>query len=81
MTMKVRGKGELFTRVFGKKNEGFMTKIDSPAKWTEIKGTITLPERAKFMWLRITGTLDIGDIQFAPAMDADEDMPTAEKHS
>ncbi|MBO5761691.1 MAG: DUF4838 domain-containing protein [Lentisphaeria bacterium] len=81
VTMKVRGKGEILTRVFGKKKEGFLSKINSPDKWTEIKGTITLPELAKAMWLRITGTLDIDDVQVAPSADADEDMPTAEKHS
>ena len=77
--MKARGKGEVFTRVFGKKNEGFMTKVDSPDKWTEIAGTIRLPENPKAFWFRVTGTLDFDDIRVLP-VSCDDDMPTAEKH-
>ena len=77
--MNVRGKGELFSRVFGNKNEGFMTKVDSPDKWTEVAGTIRLPENPKAFWFRVTGTLDFDDIRVLP-ISVDDDMPTAEKH-
>ncbi len=77
--MKVRGKGELFTRVFGKQNEGFMTKVDSPDKWTDVTGTIRIPEKPNAFWLRVTGTLDFDDIRVLPVSN-DDNMPTAEKH-
>ena len=81
VTLKVRGKAKMLTRVFGKTKEGFASDINSPDKWTEVKGTITLPENPRMFWFRITGELDLDDIQVFPAADADEDMPTADKHS
>ena len=80
LSLKARGKGEIYSRIFGKQKNGFIKKIDTKGKWVTVSGNIKLPENPSFFWLRITGTIDLDDIFMIPSSSPEEDMPTAEKH-
>ena len=81
LTVKVRGKGEIFSRLFGRKERvGFLKKIDTKGKWMTLSGNIRVPEKASSFWFRITGTIDLDDAVITPLESLDDTMPTAEKH-
>lgn len=78
VSIQVRGKGELYARVYGKKQNGFLQNIDSPDNWSTFSGLIEVPENPGMFWLRVTGSIDFDNLLILPA--EEENMPTAEKH-
>ena len=81
LTAKVRGKGEICSRLFGHKmREGFTKKIDTKGKWEVLSGTIKASVPVLSLWFRITGTMDIDDVVLVPVTSPDDYMPTADKH-
>ena len=81
LTAKVRGKGEICSRIFGNKvREGFTKKIDTKGKWEVLSGNIKVSVPALSLWFRITGSFDIDDVVIVPVTSPDDYMPTADKH-
>lgn len=78
VSMQVRGKGEILTRLFGKTQSGFETKVDSADQWKTVRGSITVPEGTNAFWIRVTGLLDFDDVKILP--EEEETMPDASKH-
>lgn len=82
VSLKVRGKCEVVIYVSGKSaipGSRLTVKVDSPDKWFEVKGGLSIPETPNSLWIRINGTeaVDVDDFRFIPASEAASSVTTA----
>ena len=69
VSLQVRGKCEVVIYVSGKTPADRLTAtVDSPDKWFEVKGTLVLPEKPSWLWIRINSdkAADVDNFRFTP---------------